>query len=319
MAHGSTILRELLAVAPEGLITSELCRRTGITSRSSVYHVARDLMLQGLVRGERSGHYWRFYALQAEQPEIPSVPLADSASFLPLSDYGWEQMRSDAGWQAFQLAPLVAMPAGRSWLMRRLASPCSITECENALALEHVQPLRDLVYFDAAAAHGDHGREDALIRYYNSLFALPESFGIEHTWRGGADKRLRLPGENGRDGWPERHLQATISTKKQLRKAQEVVDLTKLRIDLMLITARHIMLVQVFQPGAKVPLKQFELLRRYAVVLERRLQRGVSFGFIVERTEYLPAGDLLHVPWEEVIAQLCSLKTLANLPREGEE
>ncbi|MCE5258338.1 MAG: helix-turn-helix domain-containing protein [Chloroflexi bacterium] len=316
MTHGPSILQVLDAAAPSSLSTSELCARTGIASRSSVYHATRELMLQGLVRGERAGHSWRFYATRVEQREAAAANPEPVGGFIALPDYGREQMRSDAGWQALYLSPLLTFPQERTWLMHKLASPCTRLECENAVVLQYVQPLRDLLYADARQARGEHNREDAFIRYYNGLLGLPEDFGIEHTWRSGSEARLRLPGESGRAGWPARHLQATVSSRKLLRKAEGVVDLVKQDIDLVVYTPRHILLVQVYQPGAKVALKTFERLRHYAAVLERRLQRGVGFGFIVERVEFLPTGDLLHISWEDIYTRMNAHNAAPYMPNE---
>jgi len=304
MTHSASILQELVSASPAGLSTSELCARTGIASRSSVYHAARELMLQGVVRGERSGHNWRFFVVHTAPLEEPTAITEPPPEFAPLADFNENQMRSNAGWQARYLAPLLELPQERYWFMRKLASPCTQLECEDALLFQHVHLLRDLMYADAQQVRGERRLEDAFIRYYNSLLSLPENFGIEHVWRSRTDEHLRLPGESGRAGWTDGHLQAVAASKKQLRKLQGIVKLLKLENDVVLYSPRAILLVQVFAPGAKVELKVFEKLRRCAAVLERRLQRSVQYGFVVERVEFLPAVDLLFVTCEDVLNHL---------------
>lgn len=304
MAHASTILQELLKTGKNGASTSELCALTGIASRSSVYHATRDLMLQGLVRGERSGHNWRFFAVSTAAAPAETIVVSEPGGFAPVTEYAWQMVRADAAWQARYLQPLISSPRDRAWLMHRLSSPCSRQECELAEVMQHTQPLRDLLYADALRAAGERSREDAMILYYNRLFGLPETFGLEHTWRDGPANQLRLPGEPGRAGWTGRHLKTTVSSKRQLRKAEAVVELLNLQLDILLYTQRHVLVVQVYQPGSKVSLKQFELLRRYTAVLEQRLARGCAYAFVVERPELLPASDLLYIRWADVFARL---------------
>ncbi|NLV73759.1 MAG: helix-turn-helix transcriptional regulator [Chloroflexi bacterium] len=302
MAHADTILEALRAVLPGGLTTAEIIQQTGIASRSSVYHTARDLMMVGEVRGEREGRAWRFYA--AEPPiQAPAPATAELGTFTPASELAVDMLRSAASYQARYLVPLLTQAENRSWLMRKFASPAPPAEAANAQVVHFSQPLRGLLYADAAQAKGSREREDALIRYYNRILGLPVDFGLEHTWRGGSDNRLRLPSESGRTGWPAKHLKATISTRRQYAKAAAVTKLLGAEIDILLQTPRYLLLVQVAQPNAKVSLKRFTELRRYAVVLEHRLERRCSFGFIVGRPELLPASDLLYVLWSDIITR----------------
>ena len=310
MAYGVRILEILRSSLLNGASTAELCAQLANASRSSVYHATRELMLQGLVRGERNGHAWRFYAV--------SSPSADNAqeggeSLTPISEYTWDLVRSARGWQSRYLVPLLEYPTDRAWFLSKLASPCSRDEGEQANVLHCTQPLRDLLYADGQRMRGMRSLEDDYIIYYNEILGLPAKFGLEHIWRSGAEQRLRLPGESGRVGWSERYLKAHVSSKRLFHKALRQVELVKLQVDLALITPRHIMLVQVCRPETKASLKEYELLRRYAATLERRLKRGCSVGFVIGRAELLPANDLVHLQWTDILARLHARQTV-NVP-----
>ena len=301
MAYGVRILEILQTSALTGATTAELCAQLANASRSSIYHAARELMLQGLVRGERNGHVWRFYATNLPSP-VSTTEGVDS--FTPFAEYNWDLVRSASGWQSRYLVPLLEYPADRAWFLHKLASPCSRQEGEQADVLHYTQPVRDLLHADGQSVRGVRALEDDLFTYYNDLLGLPAKFGLEHIWRSGAEQRLRLPSESGRVGWSERYLKAHVSSKRLLRKALRQVELVKLQVDLALITPRHIMLVQVCRPEAKASLKEYELLRRYAATLERRLKRGCSVGFVIDRAELLPANDLVHLQWSDILARL---------------
>lgn len=301
MAYGARILEILQTSVLMGASTAELCAQLPNASRSSVYHATRELMLQGLVRGERNGHAWRFYAVSS--PSIVAVK-EGGESLTPIAEYTWDLVRSARGWQSRYLVPLLEYPADCAWFLHKLASPCSREEGEQANVLHYTQPLRDLLYADGQRVRGMRALEDDFISYYNDLLGLPAKFGLEHIWRSGAEQRLRLPSESGRVGWSERYLKAHVSSKRLLRKALRQVELVKLQVDLALITPRHIMLVQVCRPEAKASLKEYELLRCYAATLERRLKRGCSIGFVIDRAELLPANDLVHLQWADILARL---------------
>jgi hypothetical protein len=307
MANGELILEALQTRAQAGASTSELCALLGNNSRSSIYHAAHELMLQGKVRGERIGHAWRFFA--ADMPGVadePAEPTAEETPilFTPLTEYAWEDVRSTRTWQAHYLVPLLESPVDRVWFQQKLASPSSREESEHAQVLHHAQPLRDLLYADGHHAQGTHALEDDLIAYYNVLLGLPAKFGLEHVWRSGSDQRLRLPAEPGRAGWNERYLRSHVSSKRLLRKAVRQVELLRLQVDLTVITPRHILLVQVCRPEAKASLKEYKALQCYAAVLEQRLRRGCSVGFVIGRAELLPANDLQYVQWADIMARL---------------
>ncbi|MHB1354440.1 MAG: hypothetical protein ACYCZF_00530 [Anaerolineae bacterium] len=306
MAYGTRILEALQTNMLAGATTSELCVLLGNASRSSIYHAARDLMLQGLVRGERNGHVWRYFATHAPSPVTET---ARPDAFTPLAEYTWDLVRSTRSWQTRYLVPLLESPADRAWFLRKLASPCSREEGEQAEVLHHTQPLRDLLYADGQKARGVRALEDSYITYYNDLLGLPAKFGTEHVWRSGDEHRLRLPSEPGRAGWSDNYLQAQVSSKRVLRKAIRKVELLKLQVDLALITPRHIMLVQVCRPETKASLKEYEALRGYATVLEHRLKRGCSVAFVIERAELLPANDLLFVQWSDILSRLNARQT----------
>ena len=307
MAYGVRILEILQTSALTGASTAELCVQLANASRSSIYHATRELMLQGLVRGERSGHAWRFYATIS--PSTVAAP-EGVESFSPLTVYNWDLVRSTRGWQSRYLGPLLEYPADRAWFLHKLASPCSREEGEQADVLHYAQPLRDLLYADGQRVHGMRALEDDYISYYNDLLGLPAKFGLEHIWRSGTEQRLRLPTESGRAGWSDRYLKTHVSSKRQLRKALRQAELVKLQVDLALITPRHIMLVQVCRPEAKASLKEYELLRRYAATLERRLKRGCSVGFVIDRAELLPANDLVHLQWADILTRLNARQTV---------
>lgn len=309
MAYGTRILEILQSHLLAGATTAELCARLENASRSSIYHAARDLMLQGLVRGERNGHVWRYFATSTPIPVAEEKEEVTADTPKPLVEYTWNLVRSTGAWQSRYLVPLLEVPADRAWFLHKLASPCSREEGEEADVLHHTQPLRDLLYADGQKVHGVRSQEDEFITTYNDLLGLPDKFGLEHIWRSGNEQRLRLPTESGRAGWGERFLRAHVSSKRVLHKAVRQVELLKLQVDLMLVTPRHIMLVKVCRPQAKASLKEFESLRRYAAILERRLKCGCSVGFVIERAELLPANDLLFIQWSDILARLNARQT----------
>ena len=66
MTQAERTLNYLWAIAPDGATNPDIARRLGTTSQT-VYMLMQDLMRRRLVRGERQGRTWVFYAV--DEPE----------------------------------------------------------------------------------------------------------------------------------------------------------------------------------------------------------------------------------------------------------
>ena len=71
MASTESVLDYLWSIAPDGATNGEIARRLAISSHQVAFMVTRDLFRRGLVRAERTGRTWMFYALE-EQLILPA-------------------------------------------------------------------------------------------------------------------------------------------------------------------------------------------------------------------------------------------------------
>jgi hypothetical protein len=71
VASAESVLDYLWSIAPDGATNGEIARRLAISSHQVAFMVTRDLFRRGLIRAERTGRTWMFYALE-KQPILPA-------------------------------------------------------------------------------------------------------------------------------------------------------------------------------------------------------------------------------------------------------
>ena len=84
MTYAERTLNHLWAIAPDGATNTEIARQLGAASHQTVYMLMQDLVRRGLVRGERQGRTWVFYAVEEpadrERPQSQLVSGESPAS-----------------------------------------------------------------------------------------------------------------------------------------------------------------------------------------------------------------------------------------------
>ncbi len=83
MSYAERTLNYLWAIAPDGATNADIARRLGTTSHQTVYMLMQDLSRRRLVRGERQGRTWVFYAV--DEPEVQTVGTLPRAAFETLA------------------------------------------------------------------------------------------------------------------------------------------------------------------------------------------------------------------------------------------
>jgi len=74
VSYTERTLNYLWTVAPDGATNAEIARMLGATSHQTVYMLMQDLLGRGLVRGERSGRMWVFYAVEEQAERAVPAP-----------------------------------------------------------------------------------------------------------------------------------------------------------------------------------------------------------------------------------------------------
>jgi hypothetical protein len=93
MTRMQRVLDYLWTVAPNGATNAEIATGTGITPYQAAYMATQSLLRQGLVRSERLGRTWTFYAVE-EYVAGPGRALSATDDPLQtlLSPHGFETM-----------------------------------------------------------------------------------------------------------------------------------------------------------------------------------------------------------------------------------
>ncbi len=70
------VLNHLRLIAPDGATNADILRATGIKHHPAVYQITQQLVAQGLVRSERPGNEWTFFAIEGStmRPVPPMQP-----------------------------------------------------------------------------------------------------------------------------------------------------------------------------------------------------------------------------------------------------
>jgi hypothetical protein len=79
MTQASRVLDFLWSVAPDGATNSQIAERTGISSHQTVYMLTQELVRRRLIRGERDGRTWKFYAEERDAETLPLLSSVDAA------------------------------------------------------------------------------------------------------------------------------------------------------------------------------------------------------------------------------------------------
>jgi hypothetical protein len=100
------VLDYLRSIAPRGATNSEIRLATGSRSHQQVFVSTRDLMEEGLIRGEQVGREWIFYAGEdgsrqpvAQEEAPPAAPRPDPQLDIPLPSRETSDM-SPGGFEA---------------------------------------------------------------------------------------------------------------------------------------------------------------------------------------------------------------------------
>lgn len=225
--------------------------------------------------------------------------------FQPVSNFNLEINRSERSHQVRWLAPLLDRPEGRAWFLGQLACPCSFDEAQAADVFHLCFPLRDIFTADYYQCRGKPHLEDRFIAYYNRLFSLPEDFGVHEVWRTAPDGEIRHPAAGGRAGWYEAFLRERIPDETLYARARDVRRMLGTEADVLLLTGRHVVLVECKYKGTPSP-EQYERHLMMGKTLARRLGEVFHFGMVVEveRDPRFARIDVPHVLWSEIRSKL---------------
>jgi len=280
ITHKDRVLAYLQTLAPAGATNAQITRELGIRAQSITYLLTQRLMYKGLIRGELAKGVWAFYALGEAR-----------SAFEPLARYSWELNRSRRGWQVRWLVPLLERPEGRSWLLReKLRCPCAPEEAAQAEVFHFCRPLGDLFEADYEHCLGQTDSEDAFIAYYNRLFGLPEDFGLNELWRNAPGGELRPP-----SSWDRAFLRRRVADKASRKRASAMARLLAAEVDLLLLTARHAVLIECCLLGGFSP-RRYKRTLKMGELLARRLGKALHLGLVVD-DGYEPPFEWKGIPY----------------------
>lgn len=231
--------------------------------------------------------------------------MQQSEVFRPVETFSWQINRAERTQQARLLVPLLDQPDGGAWFLERLSSPCTREEALAAEVFHLCFPLRDIFTADYWECRGKRHLEDQFIAYYNRLFGLPEDFGVDEVWRTAPGGQIRHPAAGGRAGWYKSFLRARIHDEGLYARARSVGRMLRTEADVLLVTLRHVILVECKYRG-KLSAEQCERQLRMGETLARRLSKAFHFGLVVkdERDPHFAKIDAPYVRWSEVQAKL---------------
>lgn len=280
MTHKDRVLAYLQTIAPAGATNAQITRELGIRAQSITYLLTQRLMYKGVIRGELAKGVWTFYATDAAR-----------GGFQPIASYSWGITHSQRSWQVHWLAPLLERADGRAWLLRdKLRCPCTPDEAAQAEVFHFCRPLGELLDADLGRCQGETASQEGFIAYYNQLFGLPEAFGLDGIWRSAPGGELRHP----RD-WGRAFLRRHVADKALRKRASAVARLLETEVDLLLLTARHAVLVACCVGGGFSP-KRYKRTLKMGELLARRLEKALHPGLVVD-DDYEPPFEWKGIPY----------------------
>ena len=235
--------------------------------------------------------------------------MEQSHVFQPVDTFSWEINRSERTRQARWLVPLLDLPEGRAWFLKRLECPCSPEEAAAAEAFHFCFPLRDVLTADYYQCRRKRPLEDQFIPYYNHLFGLPKDFGVERIWHTGPDRAIRHPAAGGRAGWYEDFLKERIPDEKLYTRARNMRRMLGTEADVLLITDGYVTVVECKFLSSFLT-DEYERQLMMGKTLAERLGKVFHYGLVAqERGD--PARvriDAACVLWSEIEAKLREIR-----------
>ena len=225
--------------------------------------------------------------------------------FQPVPSFSWDINRAERSYQARWLVPLLDRAEGRIWFLDQLASPCVQGEARAARVFHLCFPLKDIFSDDFDRCRGKPQLEDEFIAYYNQLFDLPPSFGVHEVWRTAPDDQIRHPAAGGKAGWYEAFLKERIPDREFYNKARNARRMLGTEADVLLLTSRHVVLVECKYRG-EVSTEQYERHLMMGSTFARRLDRDFYFGMVVRNKRDVRFAHIKvpYVLWSEIEAFL---------------
>ena len=225
--------------------------------------------------------------------------------FEPVDSFSWEINRSERTRQARWLVPLLQLPEGRAWFLKRLECPCSSGEASAAEVFHFCFPLRDVFTSDYYQCRRKRPLEDQFIPYYNHLFGLPKDFGVERIWHTGPDRAIRHPAAGGRAGWYEDFLKERIPDEKLYTRARNMRRMLGTEADVLLITDGYVTVVECKFLSSFLT-DEYERQLMMGKALAKRLGKQLHYGLVAEKRGD-PARVQIDAPsvlWSEIEAKL---------------
>jgi hypothetical protein len=290
MGYRQRIYEYLRATAPAQVTNAELALRLGIPWHANAYRATRKLRQQGLIQAERRGRQWLFYCAE-EGRRVKS--------FEPIAPDTLRYREGSRACQARWLVPLLATSEGRTWFLEALRCPVEATEGRKARVCHFHRPLRDIIAQDLERCNELSEESDGFIVFYNELFGLPDDCGIGRVWKSRRTGRLRLPGLGGKDGWNAALRRKHIGDKRLRRRAAEVHRLAAARVDAMLMTTSHIVLV-LCSHGRSLKTEELAEQRMLGGLLERRLGKQYYLACVVDDVQQLGTMEICCVTWDQI-------------------
>lgn len=225
--------------------------------------------------------------------------------FEPVGAFSWEVNRSERTLQARWLVPLLDLPEGRAWFLKRLECPCSPQEAAVAEVFHFCFPLRDILTADYWDSRHKGTHQDEFVCYYNRLFALPDDFGVDDVWRTAVGGVLRHPAAPGRAGWHESFLEQHIADKELHSRARNVRRMLGTEADVLLITDSYLTVVECKFLSSFLR-DEYERQLMMGNTLAERLGKEFHYGLVAEKRGD-PRRVQIDAPcvlWSEIQARL---------------
>lgn len=229
-------------------------------------------------------------------------------TFHPVETLIWKINRAERSHQVHLLAPLLQIPAGRAWFLRKLQCPCDEPESSAAEVFHLCFPLRDVFTTDYYQCRGTTDLEYQFIAYYNELFGFPQGFGVQEVWLTAPGNELRHPGAPGRAGWHDAFLDQNIPDEDLRQRARDVRRMLGTEADLLLHTTNHVVLIELKYLSA-LSMEQYERQIMMGETLAERLKKGFHFGLVVkdERDPIFTKIEEPYIRWDDVKRKLKTL------------
>jgi hypothetical protein len=234
--------------------------------------------------------------------------MEQSDIFVPVESFSWDVNRAERAQQVRLLVPVLDRPHGRVWFLEQLQCPCSHQEALAAQVFHLCFPLRDIFTADYYQCRGTRQLEDRFITYYNDLFGLPSSFGIEQVWRTAPGGEIRHPAAGGRAGWYEELLKERVANDELLQKARKTRQMLGTEADVCLLTASRVVIVEC-KYRSQFSTEQYERQKLTGETLARRLGKTFHFGMVCEdeRDPNFARISEPYVTWHEIEDKLAEM------------